>query len=99
RCPILALTGQLNAGKSSLLASYLSPHNRQRVLRGSSNHSGTHRFVLWLPNIWRDNPELLSVLISLIAKLFGHAPEELSEDPQMAAAQYNAQYHAPGERH
>ena len=92
RCPILALTGQLNAGKSSLLASYLSPHNRQRVLRGISNHSGTHRFVLWLPQVWRDNPELLNVLISLITKLFGHAPEDLADDPLVAAAQYNAQH-------
>lgn len=92
RCPILALTGQLNAGKSSLLASYLSPPNRLRVLRGTSNHSGTHRFVLWLPNVWRENSDLLSVLIGLITKLFGHAPEDLAEDPQQAAAQYNAHY-------
>lgn len=96
RCPILALTGQLNAGKSSLLASYLSPDNRRRVLRGTSNHSGTHRFVLWMPKVWRDNPDLLNVLIGLITKLFGHAPEDLADDPQVAAAQYNAQYHSAG---
>ncbi|MCA9181247.1 MAG: hypothetical protein KDA51_07330 [Planctomycetales bacterium] len=89
RCPILALAGQLNAGKSSLLASYLSPANRPRVLRGTSNHAGTHRFVLWLPKIWWDDPNLLNVLIGFMTNLFGHAPQRLADDPQLAAAQYN----------
>ncbi len=89
RCPIVALAGQLNAGKSSLLASYLSPANRPRVLRGTSNHAGTHRFVLWLPKVWWDDPNLLNVLIGFITSLFGHAPERLNDDPQLAAKQYN----------
>lgn len=89
RCPILALAGQLNAGKSSLLASFLSPANRPRVLRGTSNHAGTHRFVLWLPKVWWDDPNLLNVLIGFMTNLFGHAPERLADDPQTAAAQYN----------
>ncbi len=89
RCPIIALAGQLNAGKSSLLATYLSPVNRQRVLRGVSNHAGTHRFVLWLPKVWWDEAELLSILIGHISSLFGHPPERLSDDPQLAAEQYN----------
>ena len=89
RCPIIAITGLLNAGKSSLLASYLSPENRNRVLRGLSNDAGTHRFVLWLPKIWWDEPELLSTLISFLTSLFGHAPEHLSNDPEVAAMQYN----------
>lgn len=89
RCPIVAITGLLNAGKSSLLASYLSPENRPRVLRGLSNEAGTHRFVLWLPKVWWDEAELLSTLISFLTSLFGHPPEHLSEDPAIAALQYN----------
>ncbi len=89
RCPILAITGLLNAGKSSLLATYLSPANRRRVLRGLNNQAGTHRFVLWLPNVWKSDPQLLSTLVSFLTGLFGHAPEQLSDDPAEAALQYN----------
>ncbi len=89
RCPIVAITGLLNAGKSSLLASYLSPQNRHRILMGLSNDSGTHRFVLWLPKIWWDDGELLNTLISFISSVFGHPPEHLSEDPEVAALQYS----------
>lgn len=91
RCPIVAITGLLNAGKSTLLASYLSPKNRVRVLRGLGNQAGTHRFVLWLPSVWWNDAELLSTLISFLTGLFGHAPEQLSEDPEQAALQYNGQ--------
>ncbi|MCA9133842.1 MAG: hypothetical protein KDA45_11835, partial [Planctomycetales bacterium] len=89
RCPILAITGLLNAGKSSLLATYLSPQNQARVLRGLDNRAGTHRFVLWLPQVWAEQPELLMVLVDFLTALFGHAPEQLAEDPQLAAMQYN----------
>ncbi len=89
RCPILAITGLLNAGKSSLLASYLSPENRGRVLRGLGNKAGTHRFVLWLPRVWWEDAELLSTLVSYLTGLFGHAPEHLSDGPHQAALQYN----------
>jgi hypothetical protein len=89
RSPIVAFTGLLNAGKSSLLASYLSPSNRQRVLRGLSNASGTHRFVLWLPKVWWEEPILLRQMIEFLTTLFGHPPEQLSQDPAVAALQYN----------
>ncbi len=89
RCPILAITGLLNAGKSSLLATYLSSANRPRVLRGLGNQHGTHRFVLWLPQVWWDEPNLHNGLIGLVSSIFGHAPERLSDDPQEAFQQYN----------
>jgi hypothetical protein len=56
-CPILAVVGMLNAGKSSLVATFLSGKSEgdQRVLIGSGNTEGTHRFVLWLPESWRSN--------------------------------------------
>lgn len=89
RCPILGITGLLNSGKSTLLATYLSPSSRQRVLRGLSNLSGTHRFVLWLPTCWRDQPELINTLEVFLSQLFGHSPEPLSEDISEASRQYN----------
>ncbi|QDV22586.1 hypothetical protein [Aureliella helgolandensis] len=91
RCPIVAITGLLNAGKSSLLATYLSPESRRRVLRGLSNHAGTHRFVLWLPQAWWDNPQLFATLLNFLTELFGHPPEKLSDDPTQAMLQYNGQ--------
>jgi len=91
RCPIVAVTGLLNAGKSSLLATYLSPSNRPRVLRGVGNYSGTHRFVVWLPKIWWEDPNLLNTLIAFMTQLFGHPPERLADDPAQAAEQYNGQ--------
>lgn len=90
-CPVVGITGMLNAGKSTLLATYLSPGGRRRVLRGVGNEQGTHRFVLWLPSLWWQQRELLSTLISFLASLFGHAPEQLSDDPEKAFAQYNGQ--------
>ncbi|MFN3192770.1 MAG: hypothetical protein ACE361_19820 [Aureliella sp.] len=89
RCPILGITGLLNAGKSTLLATFLTSNNRQRVLRGMSNDSGTHRFVLWLPKVWWDDSELLNFLIGYLSSIFGHPPERLSENADEAAIQYN----------
>lgn len=94
RCPIVGIAGMLNAGKSSLVATYLSPENRQLVPRGLGNASGTHRFVLWLPTEWRDNGELLSSLMSYLGELFGSPPEMLSTDPARAAQQYSGQNEA-----
>ncbi|HBE68463.1 MAG TPA: hypothetical protein DDW52_09985 [Planctomycetaceae bacterium] len=88
RAPIVGITGMLNAGKSSLLATFLSPASRQLVPRGAGNNSGTHRFVLWLPTRWREEEELLDVVRNLIAELFGTPPDTLSSDPAEAAKQY-----------
>ena len=90
-CPVVGITGLLNSGKSSLLAAYLSPEGRRRVLRGTANNQGTHRFVLWLPDAWWQQPELLGVLRNYLAQLFGYPPEELSDRPQQAFAQYNGE--------
>ena len=90
-CPVVGITGLLNSGKSSLLAAYLSPAGRRRVLRGTANNQGTHRFVLWLPRAWWQQPELLKVLRNYVAQLFGVAAEDLSEQPEKAFAQYNGE--------
>lgn len=88
-CPIVGITGILNAGKSSLLATYLSPENRGRVLRGVSNQAGTHRFVLWLPDRWNVDADLRKTVIEFITQIFGHAPEMLAESIEDAELQYN----------
>ena len=90
-CPVVAITGLLNAGKSSLLATYLSEAGRARVLRGVGNQQGTHRFVIWMPQVWWSDPQLLSTLISFMTSVFGHPPEQLSDDIQVAQQQYNGQ--------
>ncbi len=80
-CPILAVAGLLNSGKSSLVAGFLSPTGRSRLLIGQSNAQGTHRFVIWLPERWRNDPSLWQSVLSQLESIFEHRPEELSGDP------------------
>ncbi|MFN9412361.1 MAG: hypothetical protein ACK57V_08335 [Pirellula sp.] len=87
--PIVAILGLLNAGKSSLVSTYLSDEGRRRVLVGASNDQGTHRFVLWLPDAWKSNSVLWDNIALRLASIFGHPPEWLSDDPVEAANQYN----------
>ncbi|MEO9930963.1 hypothetical protein [Rhodopirellula bahusiensis] len=87
--PTIAVSGMLNSGKTSLVSSFLSPAGQRRTLRGTSNRHGTHRFVLWLPQNWRSDVELWSLLITRIGDSLGNAPEELSLDADVAAEQYN----------
>ncbi len=87
--PTIAVSGMLNSGKTSLVSSFLSEAGQRRTLRGTSNRHGTHRFVLWLPQSWRSDVELWSLLITRIGDSLGNAPEELSLDPDIAAEQYN----------
>ncbi len=91
KCPVVGITGMLNAGKSSLLSTYLSESGRRRVLRGVGNEQGTHRFVLWLPSVWWSQPDLLGTLTSYLTSIFGCPPESLADDPETAFAQYNGQ--------
>ncbi|MDM4017664.1 hypothetical protein [Roseiconus lacunae] len=87
--PTLAIAGMLNSGKTSLVASLLSPHGRERTLRGIANRHGTHRFVLWMPQRWRNEPELWSLLLEDFGNAVGHTPELLAADPDEAHRQYN----------
>ncbi|MEM9366617.1 MAG: hypothetical protein AAGD07_11525 [Planctomycetota bacterium] len=87
--PTLAVAGMLNSGKTSLVSSFLSPRGRERALRGTANDEGTHRFVIWLPEDWRSDIELWSLLITRIGDALGEAPEDLAEDPMESAGQYN----------
>ncbi len=90
-CPILAIAGLLNAGKTSLVAGFLSPSGQSRLLIGSSNQQGTHRFVLWLPQNWRKHNELWSTVIQQLNTIFGVQPEELASEASKAFRQYNGE--------
>ncbi|MEM1068406.1 MAG: hypothetical protein AAGG48_24675 [Planctomycetota bacterium] len=87
--PTVAVAGMLNAGKTSLVATFLSESGRARTLRGANNDQGTHRFVLWLPDAWQKDAELWGLLMSRIGDAIGQPPEMLSEDPAAAHQQYN----------
>jgi hypothetical protein len=87
--PIIAITGLLNAGKSSLLASFLSLEGRRRVLIGQGSGQGTHRFVLWVPGSWQQDGSSWRMLTDRMQQLFGGKIEKLSEDPLVAFQQYN----------
>ena len=91
RYPTMAVAGMLNSGKTSVVASFLSRSGRARALRGESNREGTHRFVLWLPERWREQTEVWSLLLRRVGDALGNAPELLSEDPRIAHQQYNNQ--------
>jgi len=90
-CPILAIAGLLNAGKTSLVAGFLSPAGQSRLLIGSSNQQGTHRFVLWLPEAWRKHPELWTTVMQQLQTIFGVMPEELATEIDSAFRQYNGE--------
>lgn len=87
--PTVAIAGMLNSGKTSLVATFLSEQGKKRTLRGTGNHEGTHRFVLWLPEKWRADQECFGMLISRIGEALGTTPEMLSTDPAEAHRQYN----------
>jgi hypothetical protein len=88
--PIIAVAGLINSGKSSLIAAFLSPVGRNRVLRGVVNRHGTQRFTLWLPAAWKKDATFLERLDGMIARVFHHAPELLRTEPADAHAQQRA---------
>ncbi|MFV0415922.1 MAG: hypothetical protein ACK5NG_06100 [Chthoniobacterales bacterium] len=85
--PIVAVAGLINSGKSSLIASFLSPQGQARVLRGISKNEGSQRFTLWLPSSWKEEQNLRILLDDTLSQVFQHAPELLKEDPESALAQ------------
>lgn len=106
-CPIVAVLGLLNAGKSSLVSTFLDDRepiatsvrgndtsaiptsSRDRVLIGSSNAEGTHRFVLWVPQSWKRDPDIWQFVQSQLNQIFGCPAELLADDPVRASEQYN----------
>ena len=87
--PIIAVAGLNDQGKSSLVASFLSPSGGARVLRGTKGTQGTFRFTLWLPAKWGRDHVLRGSLDVALSAIFGHAPESLHDDPPIAHAAQN----------
>ena len=87
--PIVAICGTVNSGKSTITSSFLSEDGISRVLVGQREAYGTNRFVFWLPATWRGK-EQAAQMEELIEQASGSKPEFLSDDPEQAAAQYNA---------
>ncbi len=89
--PIVAVAGLINSGKSSLVSAFLSPESRPRVLRGITSRQGTQRFTLWAPRSWQEDTTFRARLDEMLTRVFRHAPEPLSEEPETAHAQQRAQ--------
>ncbi|MBA2226737.1 hypothetical protein [Thermogemmata fonticola] len=88
--PILGVLGELNAGKSSVVARFLSPAGRCRLPRGLEEAFGTHRFVYWFPRAWQQDEQRYQALLRWLAQAHGHAPEPLHEKPEIAFQQYRS---------
>ncbi|MCS7022091.1 MAG: hypothetical protein NZU63_09710 [Gemmataceae bacterium] len=88
--PIVGVLGEVNAGKSSVVAAFLSAAGRQRIPRGLEERFGTHRFVYWCPQAWQTTPEREQAFTHLLAQAHGHAPEPLAPDPDTTARQYHS---------
>lgn len=87
--PIIAVTGTINSGKSTMVSTFLSKQGAERVLIGNLGRHGTQRFVFWLPETWKDKP-LGAELANRLRQITKCVPEYLSEEPAEAAKQYNA---------
>ena len=87
--PVLAIAGLINAGKSSVTASFLSPGGRARVLCGLGSDEATQRFVIWCPRSWETDVLRYDSLREILAAVFGAKLEKLSENAPDALRQYN----------
>jgi hypothetical protein len=88
--PIIGVVGQLNAGKSSVVASLLSEAGRRRVPRGVESKYGTHRFVYWFPERCRQEQSLQEHIQQILLSAHEQWPEMLSEDSEQAFEQYRS---------
>ncbi|MFM9069111.1 MAG: hypothetical protein ACKOUR_17530, partial [Planctomycetota bacterium] len=88
--PIIAVLGELNAGKSSVVASFLSESGQRRLPRGEEAAQGTHRFVYWVPSDWLQNAAQKTSLLQLLAAVHGDRFEFLAEAREQAAEQYRS---------
>lgn len=86
--PIVGVLGQLNAGKSSVVASFLSPAGQARLPRGIYDKQGTHRFVYWLPEAWHRDSSVWESFRELLRTVHESDIDLLADDPHSAAEQY-----------
>ena len=69
--PLIAVTGLRNAGKSSLVKSFLSDPGRSRTPTGLDMLTATRRYVFWLPESWRET-SFQHVFFKVLKQVFGH---------------------------
>jgi hypothetical protein len=86
--PIVGVLGQLNAGKSSVVASFLSAAGQARLPRGLYDKQGTHRFVYWLPEAWHRDSSVWESFRELLRAVHESDVDLLADDPHTAAEQY-----------
>ena len=88
--PVIGVMGQLNVGKSSVVASFLGDRGKSLVPRGDGMAAGTHRFVYWLPESWGKG-ERWETMERLLGNVHGKKLERLDTTGQEAARkQYQA---------
>ena len=85
--PLFAVTGLKNAGKSSLVKTFLSPEGRSRTPTGVEAKYATRRYVFWVPESIATSGQAAS-FESMLKDVFGNEPEALSLDPEIAKQQY-----------
>ncbi len=96
--PLFAVTGLKNAGKSSLVKSFLSDDGRKRTPTGNEEDYATRRYVFWLPKSWQKVGEA-SPFEEMLKHVFRNEVEEpsagpknevekLSANPETASRQY-----------
>lgn len=96
RCPVIGVVGELNAGKSSVAAVFLSEEGRRRIPRGFEDRFATHRFVYWVPVSWQEDDRLWRQFLYLLSLAHGHTRYELlPTDPDAAAETYASGEHDP----
>jgi hypothetical protein len=90
KSPIISVMGQMKAGKSSVVSSFISQKGKNRIPRGIYEEHATHRFVYWLPASWKKDGRDIQIL-NLIRE--GHNKRELealSENPEQSHRQYSS---------
>lgn len=85
--PVIAIAGELKGGKTSLVASFLTEESAQRLNRGHRPADATHRFTLWVPASWMEDPEVAGLVRQELRVVFGCVPDDLAPDPSAARKQ------------
>jgi len=86
--PVVGVCGTIHAGKSTLVAGFLSASGRERVLTGDDS---TDRFTFWLPGESEGLEGRGEFLLQSVREMLDCEPEWLAETPEQALQQQNAQ--------
>ena len=89
RSPIISVFGQMNAGKSSVVSSFISKVGQNRIPRGLNPEEATHRFIYWLPSSWKQDGRDIQIL-KLIREGHQRDAEPLSDSPEQSHLEYTS---------